>query len=440
MPEAVGIAILGAGNVGGGVVTALRDASKRYARLAGRDLEIRSVLVRDASRERVGVDSSLLTTDFDRLLNVDVQIVVELMGGEDPAHEYMRHALEAGKHVVTANKEVMAKHGSELLGVAAAHGVRLFYEASVGGGIPIISPLSRDLLANEITAVTAIINGTTNFMLTAMANDGVDYDEVLAEAQRLGYAEPDPTADVEGIDAAYKLAILCGLAFGLEVSLEAIDREGISGLTANDFTYADELGYTIKLLATGRLENGNLVASVRPTLLAHSEPLAKVDGVLNAVQIEGDLVGRVLFEGPGAGAAPTASAVLADVLELARDYVFTDRALTVPAALSVASVLPAEVHRSRSYIRLTVPDRPGVLAQIAGALGERDVSIASMIQLEADESAGTADLVLTTHEAEGGALRAALDHVERAGVVQRVGNVLPIAGAANSGSMSGAGR
>jgi len=432
--DAIGIAMLGAGNVGGGVVAALRKSRERYARLVGRELEIRAVLVRDASRERAGLDSSVLTTDFDMFMIAQVQIVVEVMGGEEPAHEYMRHALEAGKHVVTANKEVMAKHGAELLGVAAAHGVRLFYEASVGGGIPIISPLSRDLLANEITAVTAIINGTTNFMLTAMANDGVDYDEVLAEAQRLGYAEPDPTADVEGIDAAYKLAILCGLAFGLEVSPEAIDREGISGLTANDFAYADELGYTIKLLATGRLENGDLIASVRPTLIAHSEPLAKVDGVLNAVQIEGDLVGRVLFEGPGAGAAPTASAVLADVLELARDYVFTDREPAPPAVLSAARVLPAEAHRSRHYIRLTVPDRPGVLAQIAGALGERDVSIASMIQFETDESAGTAELVLTTHVAEVGALRAALEQVEQAGVVQWVGNVLPIAGAGSSGS------
>jgi homoserine dehydrogenase len=439
MAEAVGIAMLGVGNVGGGVVAALRNSAERYSEIVGRELELRSVLVRDANRERAEVDSSLVTTEFDRLMKVNVQIVVELMGGEEPAHEYMRHALEAGKHVVTANKEVMAKHGSELLGVAAAHGVRLFYEASVGGGIPIISPLSRDLLANEITAVTAIINGTTNFMLTEMASGEVDYDDVLAEAQRLGYAEPDPTADVEGIDAAYKLAILCGLAFGLEVSPESIDREGISKLTAMDFAYADELGYTIKLLATARLEHGELVASVRPTLIAHSEPLAKVDGVLNAVQIEGDLVGRVVFEGPGAGPAPTASAVLADVLELARDYVFTDREPSPVAALSAASVLPAESHRSRYYFRLTAPDRPGVLSQIAGALGERDVSIASMIQLEADESAGTAELVLTTHEAEGGALRAALEQVESAGVVQRVGNVLPIAGAASSGSAGGAG-
>jgi homoserine dehydrogenase len=274
----------------------------------------------------------------------------------------------------------------------------------------------------------------------------VDYDEVLVEAQRLGYAEPDPTADVEGVDAAYKLAILCGLAFGLEVSPEKIDREGISRLTASDFAYADELGYTIKLLATGRVENGDLIASVRPTLIAHSEPLAKVDGVLNAVQIEGDLVGRVLFEGPGAGAAPTASAVLADVLELARDYVFTDRKPAPLAVLNVASMLPTEEHRSRYYIRLTVPDRPGVLAQIAGALGERDVSIASMIQLEVDESSGTAELMLTTHVAKVGALRAALDQVEQAGVVQRVGNVLPIAGTGSStsqrsgtGSASGTG-
>jgi homoserine dehydrogenase len=282
--------LLGAGNVGSGVIKALAAGADRYAAQIGRPLELRRVLVRDASRPRSGVDGSQLTTSIeDVLADERTRIVVELMGGEDPAHDYIRRALASGRHVVTANKEVMAKHGAELLSVAVKHGVRVLYEASVGGGIPILSPLSRDLLANDITGVTAIINGTTNYMLTAMDQQGRDYADVLEEAQRLGYAEPDPAADVEGHDAAYKLAILCGLAFHAGVSSEVaispddVAREGITGLTAADFRYARNLGYTIKLLAQGRLIDGELVATVSPTLVAHDEPLAKVDGVTNAV-------------------------------------------------------------------------------------------------------------------------------------------------------------
>jgi homoserine dehydrogenase len=428
MANPVGISMLGAGNVGGGVVAALNAASARYARTVGRPLELRRALVRDASRARPGLETSQLTTKIDDVLaDAGTQIVIELMGGEEPARDYIARTLASGRHVVTANKEVMAKYGAELLALAAEHEVRLLYEASVGGGIPIISPLSRDLLANEVTAVTAIINGTTNFMLTAMATEGADYDDVLAEAQQLGYAEPDPTADVEGFDAAYKLAILCGLAFGLEVAPDAIDRQGISSLTSQDFAYAAELGYTIKLLACARLEGGELIASVRPTLIDHDEPLAKVDGVLNAVQVEGDLVGSVLFEGPGAGAAPTASAVLADVLELGRDIVAA-RPPSAVAPLRPAQMMASASHRSRYYLRVTAPDQAGVLGRLAGALGDRGVSIASVLQFEADDLAGTAELVLTTHLAAGGEVLEALSQVEQAQVVQRIGNVLPIAG------------
>jgi homoserine dehydrogenase len=429
MGESVGVSLLGAGNVGGGVALALAGGADRYADRVGRALELRRALVRDTARERPGLTAEQLTTSFEDILADEAtQIVVELMGGEDPARRYIEDSLRSGRHVVTANKEVMAKYGSALLAVAAEHGVRLLYEASVGGGIPIISPLSRDLLANDITAVTAIINGTTNFMLTAMAQEGAEYEEILAEAQRLGYAEPDPTADVEGIDAAFKIAILCGLAFGVEVQPDEVNRLGITRLTANDFAYADELGYTIKLLATGALVNGEVTASVQPTLIAHGEPLAKVDGVLNAVQIEGDLVGRVMFEGPGAGAAPTASAVLADVLDVAADLVSGRTARSVPALRRVR-VRPPDEQDARYYVRLTVADQPGVLAGIAGALGSNAVSIASVIQFEADADAGTAELVLTTHHANGGALQRAIDAMLKLdGSVREVSNVLPMAG------------
>jgi len=428
MTNTAGISMLGAGNVGSGVIAALAGGAERYAERVGRPLELRRVLVRDGSLSRPGVEDSKLTTDFDDVLADEAtRIVIELMGGEDPAHDYIRRALASGRHVVTANKEVMAKHGAELLGVAAEHGVRLLYEASVGGGIPILSPLSRDLLANEITAVTAIINGTTNYMLTAMDQQGADYADVLAEAQRLGYAEPDPTADVEGYDAAYKLAILCGLAFHVAVAPDDVARRGISELTSADFRYARDLGYTIKLLAIGRLTGGELVATVSPVFVAHDEPLAKVDGVMNAVQIEGDLVGRVVFEGPGAGAAPTSSAVLSDVIEIARDMI-AGRSPPVLPGMRTVRVRPPEEHESAYYVRLTVMDRAGVLARIAGALGDRDISIASVIQFQADADARTAELVITTHVARRGALDEALDEIRALDDVPAIGNVLPMAG------------
>ena len=427
MSGSVGVALLGAGNVGMGVITALGRGAERYAAQVGRPLELRRVLVRDASRPREGVAAALLTEDIDAVLDDDgTQIVVELMGGEDPARDYIARALTSGRHVVTANKEVMAKCGAELLELASVHGVRLLYEASVGGGIPIIGPLGRDLLANDITAVTAIINGTTNYMLTAMAQQGAEYADVLDEAQQLGYAEPDPTADVEGIDAAYKLAILCGLAFHVAISPDDIAREGITTLSAGDFRYAAELGYTIKLIADGRLVDGELLASVQPTLVAHEQPLAKVDGVLNAVQIEGDLVGRVLFEGPGAGPMPTASAVLADVLELARDLVAGRRPPeTIPHR--PVRVRPPLEQQSRYYVRMTVANQPGVLAEVAAALGAHEVNIASVIQFEVDEAAPLEEFVITTYLTPGERLTAALDEIRNLAAVVEIGNVLRMA-------------
>ena len=429
MSDTVGIALLGAGGIGSGVIAALEAGAARYAARVGRPLELRHVLVRDTLRPRRGVASALITGDLDVVLgDPDTRIVIELMGGEDPARSYIERCLRAGRHVVTANKEVMAKAGAELLQTANDHGVRLLYEASVGGGIPIIAPLSRDLLANEITAVTAIINGTTNYMLTAMAQNGADYDDVLAEAQDLGYAEPDPTADVEGIDASFKIAVLCGLAFNVAVSPDQVAREGISGLTALDIAYAEQLGYVIKLLARARLVDGEVEATVQPTLVPVEEPLAKVDGVLNAVQIEGDLVGRVVFEGPGAGPGPTSSSVLADVLDVAQDVVASRAPLAFVPRRTVR-VRPPEEHRSRYYLRITVQDRPGVLARIAQALGDAQISIASFIQYEVEGAEGTAELVFTTHHANGGALQRAIGVIEAMDVVQEIGNVLPMAGA-----------
>ncbi len=433
MAAPIGIALLGAGTVGAGVARALAGGAERYAARVGRPLALRGVLVRKPGRPREGVPADRLTADVGSILaDEGTHVVVELMGGEEPARGHIENALRSGRHVVTANKEVMAKHGPALLAVAAERGVRLLYEAAVGGGIPIISPLSRDLLANEIAEVTAIINGTTNFMLTEMAQRGAEYDDVLAEAQRMGYAEADPAADVDGGDAAYKLAILCGLAFHVVVSPEAVSRQGIRGLAARDFAYAEELGYAIKLLAQGSMvpgrEGEELIATVAPTLIARAEPLATVGGVRNAVQVEGDLVGRVLFEGAGAGARPTASAVLADVLDAARD-VATGRLPPEAPPFAVARVRPPEQVVARHYLRLTVADHAGVLAGIAGMFGRHEISLASVIQVESDLRARTAELVITTHPAVTGRLRAALQDIASLDDdVLEVGSVLPIYG------------
>lgn len=431
MTNPIGLSLLGAGNIGSAVVAAVQRAGDRYAARVGAPLEIRGVLVRNTGRERPGIDPSQVTDDFaDILRDEGSSIVVEFMGGEEPARTYIEAALKSGRHVVTANKEVMAKHGAALLQLAYDHHVRLLYEASVGGGIPVVAPLSRDLIANEVTAVTAIINGTTNYMLTAMTQQGAGYEDVLAEAQRLGYAEPDPTADVEGIDAAYKIAVLCGLAFNVDVDPNEVDRRGISTITARDIAYAGQLGYVIKLLARARLVDGEIEATVRPTLVGATEPLAKVDGVLNAVQFEGDLVGRVMFEGPGAGQGPTASSILADVLDVAQDVAQGRKPLAFIPRRKLR-VRPSEEHSTRAYLRIGVQDQAGVLARIATALGEEGVSISSVLQYDPEFTGGeegTAELVLTTHSAPGRAFNAALEVIRELDVVLEIGNVLPMEG------------
>jgi homoserine dehydrogenase len=347
------------------------------------------------------------------------------MGVEQPALDYIERALSAGKYVVTANKEVMAKHGPRLLSLARQHDVDLLYEASVGSGIPIIAPLKRDLLANRILAVSTIINGTTNFILTAMSREGADFADALKQAQELGYAEPNPANDVEGEDARYKLAILASLAFRTPVRPQDIYREGITKLTAKDFRYAAELGYTIKLLALARSEEGGIQARVHPVLLPADSPLAKVDGVLNAVQVEGDLTGRVNFQGNGAGSFPTTSAVIADVIDAAQSIIGGRR--EVHSAEEASSpILPMSGLRSRYFIRVTVNDQPGVLAQIAHCLGDAQISIASVIQKETHLDAQTAELVIMTHEAREESMQKALAAVQQLPAVVQIGNFLRV--------------
>ena len=417
--RAIGIGLMGLGVVGSGVARILRQKAGVYERQIGHALVIRRVLVRDPSKQReFAIDPALVTTNAADLLDdPEIELIIEVMGGEQPAYGYLCDALKADKFVVTANKELMAKHGAELLGLAREHKVDLLYEASVGGGIPIIAPLKRDLLANDIVGVTAIINGTTNYILTSMTRHGGSFHDALAAAQALGYAEPDPTNDVEGIDATYKLCILAALAFHMDVHPDEVFREGITKLAERDFRYARELGYAIKLLAMGRKQGDQVQLRVHPALVPLDQLLASVDGALNAVEIEGDLMSRVLFQGPGAGSLPTTSAVVADALDAAvsiSNRVYWPLSSRREAGLRV---MPMDDVRTRYYLRIGVADRPGVLASIAGALSERKISIASVIQKEVDGQ-DTAEIVIMTHDAREADLQRALRDIRGiAGVV-----------------------
>ena len=414
----IGVGLLGLGVVGQGVFAALRSRSDAYERRCGARLAVRAAAVRDAGRER-GLDLSGVQLGTDPLsvcTDDSVDVVVELMGGEEPAAECIAAALRAGKPVVTANKEVMAKRGAELLALAAERETELRYEASAGGGIPIIGVLQRDLPANEISSVRAIINGTTNYMLTRMSQSGASYADALAEAQELGYAEADPASDVDGIDAAYKLAILASLAFHARVAPETVHREGIRGLSGRDFAHAADLGYTIKMLATGRRTGEGLDLRVHPTLVPLSDPMARVDGVLNAVAVTGEPLGTVVLEGPGAGAGATSSAVMGDLLDVASALANGGAgAPRTMAEIGEAELAPLSEVRLASYIRLAVPDRAGVLADLGRTFASEGVSIASVLQApsEGGDADGAAELIITTHPCADGAVDRVLALLER---------------------------
>lgn len=411
MGDVLGIGLLGLGVVGSGVLKALQCSAESYEARCGRRLEVRAAAVRDvAARADLAAAGVVIGDDPGAVATrSDVDLVVELMGGEEPATACIEAALSAGKPVVTANKEVMAKNGPMLLGLAEKCGAELRYEASVGGGIPIIGVLQRDLQANDVSSIRAIINGTTNYMITAMSRDGKSYEDALTEAQRLGYAEADPTSDVDGIDAAYKLAILASLAFHSQVGPQDVYRDGIRLLTARDFVHARDLGYAIRMLATARQTSAGLDLRVHPTLVSADDPMAGVEGVLNAVAVSGEPIGSVVLEGPGAGAGATSSAVVADILEVAgrlasgqspRHLRHIDQSPRF-AALS-------DIH-VRTYLRLEVPDRAGVLAELGAAFAAEGVSIASVLQTPHPERSQLADLIVTTHACSDGALDRVLE-------------------------------
>ena len=422
----VKVGLIGLGTVGGGVVEILGKHSEDLRRHAGVDIEVARLCDRDSSRvEALGLDPSLFTDDYTTITNdPEVDIVIELIGGTGVARTVVLEALSAGKSVVTANKALLASHGEEVMDAAHANGVDIMFEASVGGGIPIISPLKHVLVSNEITTVMGIVNGTTNYMLTRMAEGGLDYATALAEAQAKGFAEADPTADVDGLDAAAKIAILASIAFNSRVAMSQVPAEGIRGITPADIEYAAEIGYAIKLLAIARRIDGSIDIRVHPTMIRCSHPLASVNGVYNAIYVVGDSVGETMFFGEGAGSLPAASAVVGDVIEVARHIQSECLALigcTCTDSLRVRDIAELE---TAYYIRLRVLDKPGVLAATAAVFGEHGVSLASVIQKarESDE----AELVYVTHHAGEAAVQASLDQIRMLESVREVGTVLRV--------------
>ena len=426
MATRIGIGLLGLGTVGAGVASILSSPEGRHPLIA--DLQIAKVAVRDLNRPRpIELDPSLLTTDPQAVVDdPNVQVVVEVMGGIEPARTLIMRAIAAGKSVVTANKAVIARHGEEIAAAAAAAGVYVLIEAAVGGGIPIIEPLKQSLGGNRIQRVTGIINGTTNYILTRMAQEGADYNAVLKDAQDLGYAEADPAADVDGLDAADKIAILSGLAFGGPIDRSSIPTAGISALQSRDVDYATQLDYGVKLLAVAeRVDSPDtstadsstslpLAVSVQPTLVPTDHPLAGVNGVNNTILVEGDPIGRVMFYGPGAGAGPTASAVVADILNIAGIRQLNDNDGNLDPLLAASSwrachLVESNAIRQRNYVRFNTDDAPGVIGRIGSCFGDQGVSIQSIVQFDASDAG--AEIVVITHEVSNGAMQAALSAI-----------------------------
>jgi homoserine dehydrogenase len=418
------IGMLGCGTVGGGVVTILAEEAHDIAARTGARLEVTRVAVRDAAKARdLPLAPEVYTTDPLEVVEADdVDVVVEVMGGLEPASDLIRRALELGKPVVTANKELVALEGPELFAAAHDAGVDLAYEAAVAGAIPIIRPLKESLAGDRIIRVVGILNGTTNYILTRMTEEGADYAEVLADAQGLGYAEADPTADVGGHDAAAKCAILASLAFDTTVHGDQVFREGIEKVTATDIATADRLGYVIKLVGIASESDDQVAVRVHPVFLPKTHPLASVRGSFNAVYVDAAHAGELMFYGRGAGALPTGSAVVGDVMDVARNLLQTARGAAETQHRDKA-IRPIEDLQTQYYVLLDVEDRPGVLAEVARTFGEHAVSIAQVWQ---EGAADSAQLVLITHRAREGDLRATVEALASTPSVRSVASVLRV--------------
>ncbi|MCC6997899.1 MAG: homoserine dehydrogenase [Deltaproteobacteria bacterium] len=409
----IGLGLLGLGNVGAGVVKLLADNAAAIEARLGARVEVRRIAVQQAEKRRlVEVDKKLVTTRArDVIDDPSVDVVIELIGGTEPAREYVLGAIAKGKHVVTANKALLAYHGDELLAACAENNVEIYYEASVGGGIPLIRALREGLASDRIDEVIGIVNGTSNFILTQMTEQGRDFNEVLAEAQKAGYAEADPTLDVGGGDAAHKLAVLAALCFGTKIDFTKVFFEGIDKLTQRDFAYAERFGYTIKLLAIGKDHGDSIELRVHPTMVPKRWLLASVGGVFNAVYVNSQALGQSMYYGRGAGMMPTAVAVVSDVIEIARTLLAGapgTRASVPRAKRPERRIRDIGELESRYYLRFGVEDRPGVLAQLAGILGDHDISIAEVVQEGRRDPQRPASVVIVTHRARESNVQAAL--------------------------------
>lgn len=422
----VKIALLGIGNVGSGVYKILTGNGKQIQHRENLDISIKKVLVRNKAKKRnFDIEESLLTEDYNEIINdPEIEIVAEFMGGVEPAREYILEAMSKGKSVVTANKEVIAKCWSELEKTAKKNNVGLYYEASVAGGIPVIKVMSESLQANKVSRLMGIINGTTNFILTKMTEEGRSFNDVLAEAQRLGYAEPDPTADVEGFDAVYKLSIMSSIAFHTRTHIDNIYREGITNITAEDIAYGKELGLVLKLLAIGKKNGFEVETRVHPTFIPVDHPLASVKDSFNAIFIKGDAVGNLMLYGRGAGDMPTGSAVVSDIVTACvrkgnhRYNTFYNEDKPAEEVILVDNWV------TEFFVRLTVNDKPGVLARIAGIFSKHGVSIASVIQK--DHNRSEVPLIFVTHHSKELDMRAALKDIEMDKDLIKIDNVIRV--------------
>jgi homoserine dehydrogenase len=426
MDERVRVGILGCGHVGGALVRLIHDHADVIEARAGVPLEVARVAVNDLTKDRdLPLPARCFTDDADAVVDdPDVDIVVEVIGGIEPARRLIVEALMAGKPVVTANKELVATHGRELFETAEGAGVDILFEASVGGGIPLIRPLRESLAGDRIRRVMGIVNGTTNYILTGMTDGGASFADALADAQRLGFAETDPTADVEGFDAAAKAAIIASIAFGARVVASDVYREGITEITADDISSARDLGYVVKLLAIAEDNDSDIAVRVHPAMVPEQHPLASVRDAFNAVFIEGDAVGELMLYGRGAGGMPTASAVLGDLVDAAKNLVEGRKGATI-GAMVARPIRAIENVESQFYLQMEVADRPGVLHAITGEFGSREVSVRSMRQRGIGDDAR---LIFATHKAREADLRDAVEAVGRLEPVHRVGSVLRVVG------------
>ncbi|MEK6726130.1 MAG: homoserine dehydrogenase [Deltaproteobacteria bacterium] len=419
----INVGIVGFGTVGTGTAKILIGNSLLIEERIGVPIVVKKIADHHPEKEReISVDPAILTKDANEILNdPEIDIVVELIGGYGYAKEFILKAIDKGKHVVTANKALLAVHGDEIFRAAYRKGVDIGFEASVGGGIPIIRALKEGLVANRIESIYGIVNGTTNYILTKMTAEGKKFGDVLKKAQEKGYAEADPTFDVEGVDAAHKLAVLISLAYGVRIRFEDIYTEGISKITPLDIEFAREFGYRIKLLAITKDDKGKIEARVHPTMLKESAMLANVDGVFNAIYVTGDAVGSTMFYGRGAGMMPTGSAVVSDIADIARNIIKKSHQRVPPLGCSEGCIKDAKVKDisetvNHYYIRFSAMDKPGVLSKISGILGENNISISSMIQ-KGRQVGGSVPIVMMTHEAKEQDVRKALDEIDRLPVV-----------------------